>query len=83
MSKLLMFGKAAKDAGYQRRRRPCSFSAWRMAAAFFRHIHFVVLGIVLGVNGLRIRPRPKRVAVSNRCGDGHRFRIEADNSAPG
>jgi len=50
MSKPLMFGKAAEDHGYQRRRVSArSSSAWRTVAAFCRHIHFVVLGLVLGV----------------------------------
>ena len=86
MSKLLMFGNAAKDAGYQRRRRSArSFSAWRMAAAFFRHIHFVVLGIVLGVtvsgSGPALSASPSATDVVTVTGFGSRLTIQRPASA--
>ena len=49
--KLLVSGKAATEAGDQRRRRPTRRAAviWRAVAQWRRHVSFVALGLVLGV----------------------------------
>src|SRR4029453_11307620 len=86
MRKLLMFGNAAKNAGYQRGRRPARWApAWRPVASFCRHVHLVVLGLVLGMtvtgSGPALSASPSATDVVTVTSFGSRLTIQRPASA--